>query len=157
MDDPKRANLDAVSKSDTIPGGVPEELDDAALAAEQEAAAKAEPDIRTVLDNAGDIQGLNELLAGLNAGDKDTVNFVAGLAQASRTDRKALEDMVSNWQEAKRAQEEAAGSFSEYASGLAGEMDGLREELVRSVQDMDLSSEAAESARATIQAYIDQA
>ena len=51
MDDPKRANLDAVSKSDTIPGGVPEELDDAALAAEQEAAAKAEPDIRTVLDN----------------------------------------------------------------------------------------------------------
>ena len=59
MDDPKRANLDAVSKSDTIPGGVPEELDDAALAAEQEAAAKAEPDIRTVLDNAGDIQGLN--------------------------------------------------------------------------------------------------
>ena len=105
MDDPKRANLDAVSKSDTIPGGVPEELDDAALAAEQEAAAKAEPDIRTVLDNAGDIQGLNELLAGLNAGDKDTVNFVAGLAQASRTDRKALEDMVSNWQEAKRAQE----------------------------------------------------
>lgn len=113
--------------------------------------------IRTVLDNAGDIQGLNELLAGLNAGDKDTVNFVAGLAQASRTDRKALEDMVSNWQEAKRAQEEAAGSFSEYASGLAGEMDGLREELVRSVRDMDLSSEAAESARATIQAYIDQA
>lgn len=113
--------------------------------------------IQTVLDNAGDIAGLNELLAGLNAGDKDTVNFVAGLAQASRTDKKALEEMVSNWQEAQRAQEEAAGSFSQYASGLAGEMDGLREELVQSVQGMDLSDEAAESARATIQAYIDQA
>lgn len=49
MDDPKRANLDAVSKSDTIPGGVPEELDDAALAAEQEAAAKAEPDTRVYI------------------------------------------------------------------------------------------------------------
>ena len=113
--------------------------------------------IQTVLDNAGDIAGLNELLAGLNAGDKDTVNFVAGLAQASRTDKKALEEMVQNWQEAQRAQEEAAGSFSQYASGLAGEMDGLREELVQSVRDMDLSDEAAESARATIQAYIDQA
>lgn len=113
--------------------------------------------IQTVLDNAGDIAGLNELLAGLNAGDKDTVNFVAGLAQASRSDKKALEEMVQNWQEAKRRQEEAAGSFSEYASGLAGEMDGLREELVQSVRDMDLSGEAAESARATIQAYIDQA
>lgn len=113
--------------------------------------------IQTVLDNAGDIQGLNELLAGLNAGDRDTVNFVAGLAQASRSDKKALEEMVQNWQEAKRRQEEAAGSFSEYASGLAGEMEGLREELVQSVQDMDLSGEAAESARATIQAYIDQA
>lgn len=113
--------------------------------------------IQTLLDNAGDIQGLNELLAGLNAGDKDTVNFVAGLAQASKTDKKALEDMVSNWQEAKRAQEEAAGSFSEYASGLAGELGGLQEELVQSVKNMDLSNEAAESARATIQAYIDQA
>ena len=49
MDDPKRANLDAVSKSDTIPGGVPEELDDAALAGEQEAAAKAEPDTRVYI------------------------------------------------------------------------------------------------------------
>lgn len=110
-----------------------------------------------VLGGAGDIAGLSELLAGLNAGDKDTVNFVAGLAQASRTDKKALEEMVQNWQEAKRRQEEAAGSFSEYASGLAGEMDGLREELVQSVRDMDLSSEAADSARATIQSYIDQA
>lgn len=113
--------------------------------------------IQTVLDNAGDIAGLNELLAGLDAGDKYTVNFVAGLAQASKTDKKALEEMVKNWQEAKRQQEEAAASFSEYASGLAGEMDGLQEELVQSVQNMDLSSEAAESARATIQAYIDQA
>lgn len=113
--------------------------------------------IQTVLDNAGDIAGLNELLEGLDAGDKDTVNFVAGLAQASKTDKKALEEMVKNWQEAKRQQEEAAASFSEYASGLAGEMDGLQEELVQSVQNMDLSSEAAESARATIQAYIDQA
>lgn len=112
--------------------------------------------IRTILDNASDIAGLNEMLAGLDAGDKDTVNFVAGLAQASVKDKKALEEMVRNWQEAKRQQEEAAGSFSEYASGLAGEMDGLREELAQSVRDLDLSNEAAESARATIQAYIDQ-
>lgn len=113
--------------------------------------------IQTVLDNAGDIAGLNEMLAGLDAGDKDTVNFVAGLAQASKTDKKALEDMVQNWQEAKRQQEEAAASFSEYASGLAGEMEDLQEEMVQRIKDMDLSLEAAESARATIQAYIDQA
>lgn len=113
--------------------------------------------IQTLLAGAGDIQGLNELLGGLNAGDKDTVNFVAGLAQASKTDKKALEEMVKNWQEAQRAQEEAAGSFSEYASGLAGELGNLQEELVQSVKNMDLSNEAAESARSTIQAYIDQA
>ncbi len=113
--------------------------------------------LQTVRDSAGDIEGLNELLAGLNAGDKDTVNFVAGLAAASKTDKKALEDMVKNFQEAQQAQEEAAGSFSEYASGLAGELGGLQEELTQSVRDMDLSAEAAESARATIQAYIDQA
>ena len=112
--------------------------------------------IQTVLDNAGDIAGLHELLEGLDAGDKSTVNFVAGLAQASKTDKKALEEMVRNWQEAKQAQEEAAGSFSEYASGIAEEMGGLQEDVKQAVEDLDLSVEAAESARATIQAYIDQ-
>jgi len=113
--------------------------------------------IQTVLDNAGEIQGLRDMLASLDPGDMDTVNFVAGLAAASKKDKKALEDMVSNWRDAKAAQEEAAGRFAEYTNDIAGQMDELQEEIIQDIRNMDFSQEAAESARATIQSYIDAA
>lgn len=112
--------------------------------------------IQTVLNNAGDIAGLNEMLAGLDAGDAKTVNFVAGLAQASKTDKEALKEMVQTWNEANQHQKEAADSFSAYASGLSNGLDEIQQEIIDAVEDIDLSAEAAESARATIQAYIDQ-
>ncbi len=113
--------------------------------------------LQAVLNNAGEIEGLNQMLASLDPGDKDTVNFVAGLAQASKTDKKALEEMVKNWQEAKRAQEEAAGSFSDYVTDFSGQMDNLQGTVAETVQNLNLADQAAESARETIQAYIDQA
>lgn len=113
--------------------------------------------LQTILDNAGEIEGLNEMLASLDPGDKNTVNFVAGLAQAAKNDKQALKDMVSNWQEAQKAQQEAAGSFADYVTEFSGQMDGLQQTFAETIQNMSLADEAAEAARETIQAFIDQA
>lgn len=113
--------------------------------------------LQTILDNAGEIEGLNEMLASLDPGDKNTVNFVAGLAQAAKNDKQTLKDMVSNWQEAQKAQQEAAGSFADYVTEFSGQMDGLQQTFAETIQNMSLADEAAEAARETIQAFIDQA
>lgn len=113
--------------------------------------------LQTILSNAGEIEGLNEMLASLDPGDKNTVNFVAGLAQAAKNDKQALKDMVANWQEAQKAQQEAAGSFADYVTEFSGQMDGLQQTFAETIQNMSLADEAAEAARETIQAFIDQA
>ena len=109
------------------------------------------------MENAGDVEGLSEMLASLDAGDTETVNFVAGLAEAAVNDKQALKDMVKNWQDAKKEQENAAESFAGYVEDLQGRMDELRDGLVEDIEDMNLSDEAAESGALTILGYLDGA
>ncbi len=111
-------------------------------------------DLQTLMDNASDVEGLSEMLASLDAGDADTVNFVAGLAEAAKNDKQALKDMVGNWQTAKQEQQEAAAAFAEYVEDFRGQMDGLQEELTKDIKAMDLGDEAKESGWSTIQGYI---
>lgn len=110
--------------------------------------------LQILMDNAGDVEGLSEMLASLDAGDADTVNFVAGLANAAKNDKQSLRDMVANWREAKLEEEKAADAFAGYVKDFRGQMDGLQEELVEDIKDMDLSDEAAEAGLATMQGYI---
>ncbi len=110
--------------------------------------------LQLLMDHTGDIAGLGEMLASLDAGDAGTVNFVAGLADAAKNDKQALADLVANWQAAKKAQEDAADSFADYVNDFTVQMDGLQEELAADIEAMDMSAEARRSAEATIDAFV---
>ena len=65
--------------------------------------------------------------------------------------------MVSKWQELQDQQSETAGSLAELVSGFPEQVAGLRTAMEDGVEGMSLPDKAQESARSTIQAFIDEA
>lgn len=102
-------------------------------------------------DRAGDIEGLSDVIASFADGSEESVNAVAGMAQASDED---LAAMVANYEELREAQ----GETAENIAALATDFDEKTQEIADSVRDMvsdmNLSDEAAAAARETVQAYI---
>lgn len=103
---------------------------------------------------AGDIEGLNEMLASFADGSAESVNAVAGMATASDED---LQIMVYNWQTLQQEQANVAGSVADMKTDFTTTMDELQQELAADIEAMDLGEEAAESGMATIQGFIDGA
>lgn len=110
--------------------------------------------LQTLTDHAGDIEGLSDMIASFADGSADSVNAIAGLANASDEDLRA---MVTNWQELQKEQEAAAGSVADLKTDFSSTMDELQQALAEDIEAMDLGDEAAASGRATIQGYIDAA
>ena len=98
--------------------------------------------------------GLGAVIASIADGSENSVNAIAGLANASDEDLRA---MVTNWQELQKEQEAAAGSVADLKTDFSATMDELQQELAADIEAMDLGDEAAASGRATIQGYIDAA
>lgn len=105
-------------------------------------------------DRAGDIEGLNDMLASFADGSADSVNAVAGMAEASDED---LRSMVANWKMLQDEQGATADSIAELQTDFTNSMNELQKEFENTVENMELSDVAAESARSTIQAFIDKA
>ena len=97
---------------------------------------------------------MSAVIASFADGSEDSVNAIAGLANASDEDLRA---MVTNWQELQKEQEAAAGSVADLKTDFSSTMDELQQELAADIEAMDLGDEAAASGRATIQGYIDAA
>ena len=76
------------------------------------------------------------------------------MASASDDDLRA---MVSNWQALQTQQAKTGESIAELVSGLPEQVAGLRTAMEDGVEGMSLPDEAQESARSTIQAFIDEA
>lgn len=112
--------------------------------------------LQILKDSAGDVEGLREMLASLNPGDTKTVEFVAGLAQAVQKDKQSVKDMINIYLEAQQEQKNAGDAFAQYVEDVQGKMDGLQQELVEDIKGMNLEEDAKDSARATIQGYIDK-
>lgn len=102
----------------------------------------------------GDIEGLGDVIASFADGSKDSVNAVAGLANASDEDLRA---MVENWRELQKEQEAAAGSVADLKTGFTATMDELQAALAEDIDAMDLGDQAKASGLATIQGYISAA
>ncbi len=110
--------------------------------------------LESLRERTGDIAGLGDLIASFADGSADSVNAIAGLASASDED---LAAMVENWKGLQAEQELAAGSIADIKEDFGRIMDELAAELAADIEAMDLGTEAAESAKATIQGYVNAA
>ncbi len=110
--------------------------------------------LQSLAQRSGEIEGLSAVIASFADGSQDSVNAIAGLANASDED---LREMVANWQVLQEEQKAAAGSVAELKTDFTETMDELQTALAEDIEAMDLSEQAAASARATLQGYLNGA
>lgn len=114
--------------------------------------------IDTLLGYSGEIEGLSEMVATFGDGSAESVNMIAGMAEAANSgDPTALRDLVAAWQENKQAQDAAAQSLADLTTGYSDSMQGLVKDFGDTVAQLDYAEEAATAAESTIQGYIDAA
>lgn len=110
--------------------------------------------LEALRERTSDIEGLQEVIASFADGSTNSVNAIAGMAAASDED---LAAMVENYQALQQAQEETSASIADLKTDFSNQMDELQANLAQDIEEMNLSTEAAESGRATIQGFIDAA
>lgn len=110
--------------------------------------------LQALSDRAGDIEGLSTVIASFADGSADSVNAVAGMANA--TDEE-LAAMVANWKEVQREQKATAQSLADMKTGMSAVMGEWGLALAEDIESMNLSDEAREAGRETIQGYVDAA
>lgn len=115
---------------------------------------KYNENLEKLKERSADIEGLNEMIASFADGSAESVNAIAGMANASDAD---LRKMVTNWQKLKQEQETAAGSLAEIETEFKASMDNIQQELEATIAEMNLSEDAAKSAKQTMQGFADGA
>ena len=99
---------------------------------------------------AGAIEGLSEMIASFADGSADSVNAIAGMAKANDGD---LKKMVENWQTLQKEQKTTSDSLAQMKTDFQGELDEILEYTQSTIEGMNLSEEARQSAEATMQAF----
>ncbi len=107
--------------------------------------------LESLSERSRDIEGLSELLASFADGSEDSVNVIAGLAMATEGE---LRDMVDTWQVLQAEQQTVAESLAQLETDFAASMATLQSELESTIEEMNLSEEAAESGRTTIEGFV---
>lgn len=107
--------------------------------------------LESLTEKSSKIEGLSELIATFADGSEESVNAIAGIANA--TDEE-LAAMVENWQALKKEQETVAESLAEIETGFSETMANLQTELEESIAAMNLSEEAGQSGRSTVEGFI---
>lgn len=102
-------------------------------------------------ERGADIEGLSEMIASFADGSEGSVNAVAGMARATDKELKA---MVENWQKLQTEQKTVAESLAKLETDFAASMDALQAELESTIEEMNLSSEAAQSGKSTVEGFI---
>ncbi len=105
-------------------------------------------------ERSAGIDGLSEMIASFADGSAESVNAIAGMASASDED---LRTMAANWQELQKQQSETAGSLAELVAGFPEQLEQMAAAMEDGVEGMSMPDEAGESARNTIQAFINEA
>lgn len=111
-------------------------------------------DIASLTERSADIEGLSEVIASFADGSEESVNAIAGMAEASGDELKA---MVANWRLLQDEQKITSGSLADLVEEYSKQITEWSATLAEEIDAMDLSAEAAESARSTIQEFIDTA
>ena len=105
-------------------------------------------------ERSADIEGLSEMIASFADGSAESVNAIAGMANASDAD---LRKMVTNWQKLQEEQKLVADSLAKLETEFSASMDALQQELETAIEEMNLNEQAAQSGKNTIQGFIDGA
>ena len=111
--------------------------------------------IELLLSYSGQIEGLSDMVATFGDGSADSVNMVAGMAEAAKSgDPTKIQALVTAWQENKQAQDEASQSLGDLIEGYSAGAAELKEQIAADVEEMNLSTESYLAAKETIQAFI---
>ena len=111
--------------------------------------------IQLLLSYSGEIEGLSEMVAEFGDGSADSVNMVAGMAEAAKSgDPTKIQALVTAWQENKKAQDEAAESLGDLVTGYSDQMADIKNQIAADVEGMNFSAESYSAAQETIQAFI---
>lgn len=103
-------------------------------------------------------ENYNALMEYVRSGTPEAAGLAADMVKAVNDgNTQALTDLADTLGEINTSQEEAAGDVAEWTTGLNEQMDQLIRDMKEEIGKLDMSEEAKESGRATVQAYIDQA
>lgn len=105
-----------------------------------------------LLDRAGGIEGLKDVLATFSDGSEGSVNTIAGMAKA--TDEE-LKQMVDNYQKLKEEQNSVSESLADVRVDYKAEMEQITADIEEAVERMNMDEQAADAAKETILAYAD--
>ncbi len=108
-------------------------------------------DLQSLKARSNEIEGLAEVVASFADGSQESVNVVAGMAQASDEE---LREMVANWQELQSQQQTASESLRDMDSDYSETLKSLQEQLETTIEELNLDEEAKAAAKATMDAYI---
>lgn len=112
--------------------------------------------------SAGDLgvtqENYNALMEYVRSGTPEAAGLAADMVKAvNEGNTQALADLANTLGEISESQTEAAGDVAEWTTGLNEQMDQLIQDMEEDIAALDMSAEAAEAGRTTLQAYIDQA
>lgn len=113
-----------------------------------------ESNIENLLDKSSELPGLAEMVGSFADGSAESVNMIAGMANA--TDEE-LQGMISAWQDTQAAQQGAADALAQLVTDYPNKLDELINSTTDKIGELDVSDEAATAGANTIQGYIDGA
>lgn len=108
--------------------------------------------LSALLARAEGIEGLKDVLATFSDGSEESINAIAGMADA--TDEE-LKQMVVNYQKLKEEQDSVSESLANVRVDFESEMEQITANIQEAVERMNMDEQAADAAKETILAYAD--
>lgn len=113
--------------------------------------------LELVRDNVEQFEGLGDVLSSFVDGSENSVNAVAGIADAiKKGDDGSVQKMIDNYKDLQKEQKNVSDSVADLQTQYTEQMAALTDSATASVAALDLSDEARAAARSTISAYIGQ-
>ncbi|MBD5098125.1 MAG: phage tail tape measure protein [Clostridiales bacterium] len=103
-------------------------------------------------------ENYNALMEYVRSGTPEAAGLAADMVKAvNGGNTQVLTNLANTLGAVKASEDEAAGNVAEWTAGLNEQMDLLIQDMEEDIAALDMSEEAAENGRATIQRYIDAA
>ena len=113
--------------------------------------------LQALQGHTGTIEGLSDVIASFADGSEESVNAIAGMAQAAAESPEKLQSMVDAWKKVQQSHQTTSESLAELTTDFNGKLDQMSSDLASAIADMDMSSEAYTSGYNTIQGFINGA
>lgn len=103
-------------------------------------------------------ENYNALMEYVRSGTPEASGLAADMVRAINDgNTQALTDLANTLGEISESQDQAAQDMADWTVGLSEQMDDLISDMEEDIKALDMSAEAAQSGRATIQSYVDAA